>query len=233
MERLGELLIALVVQPGVAAGTLPHEHVALTIGQHRSTEGPGLERHHRQAFVVRRHDQQIRGCDRIELFLITDESEVADLGVLWDGHDRLADEYQCERGIHPRVVPKVLEQLSAALVLIDPSYVDDRWTLDACRPSKSVRLRVGWHVRADTDDDPGNRVVAGDGVDECPLLVRVVHERPDATEAAPKDVQPERRVPFGGRDQQSAPVSHPETVVRVVVPEAEEDAVVVVGAMAA
>jgi hypothetical protein len=49
-----ELGIRLVVEPRVAANRLSFEHIAFAIGQHRTAERPGLERHHRQALEIRR-----------------------------------------------------------------------------------------------------------------------------------------------------------------------------------
>ena len=48
----------------------PLQHVAAAVGEHRPAERPGLERHHRQALEVRRHDQQIGGGERVELVLV-------------------------------------------------------------------------------------------------------------------------------------------------------------------
>ena len=71
-----------VEQAGVAAEALALQHVALAVGQHRPSERPRLERHHRQALEVRRHDQQIGGRHRVELVGVVEEAEVADARML-------------------------------------------------------------------------------------------------------------------------------------------------------
>src|SRR5207248_10214763 len=65
----------------VAADALPFQHVALAVGEHRPPERPRLERHHREALVVGRHDQQLRTRDRVELVGVVEEAEMANARV--------------------------------------------------------------------------------------------------------------------------------------------------------
>src|SRR5207248_8111993 len=81
LERAEELGAVVVVEPRVAADALPFQHVALAVGEHRPPERPRLERHHREALVVGRHDQQLRTRDRVELVGVVEEAEMANARV--------------------------------------------------------------------------------------------------------------------------------------------------------
>jgi hypothetical protein len=82
LERAEELGDIVVVEAAVAADALALQHVAPAIGEHRPADRPCLERHHRQALVIRRHDQQFRRRHRVELVGIVEESEVANARML-------------------------------------------------------------------------------------------------------------------------------------------------------
>ncbi len=85
IERRSELARILIVQPGIAPHTLADQHIAPRGREHRPAQSPRLERHHREAFVRRRHDQQLGSRDRVEFILIRDESEVPDARMFRDG----------------------------------------------------------------------------------------------------------------------------------------------------
>lgn len=64
-------------------------------------------------------------------------------------------------------------------------------------------------------------------MDECPLLERVVHDGPHASEDRAKDGEPHGRVAFGSRHRDGAPGHCTDAVVGRVGTVAEEDGVVV------
>ena len=142
-QRLDELAVALVVESGVAAEALALQHVALAVGEHRPAERPGFERHHRQAFEVGRHDQQIGGRHRVELVRVVQEAEVPDARVLGNRQQRVADQHQRQpAGGVAQVALEELEQLRAALVLVDPADVDRERSADVVLLTEPGRLRI-------------------------------------------------------------------------------------------
>ena len=143
VQRLGKLRVALVEQTRIAAKALAFEHVASAVGQHRLAERPRFQRHHRQALVVGRHDQHLGGCHGVELVLIGQETEVADARVVGYGQDRIADEHQREPTRHGALEAlEELEELLAALVLVDASHVDRKRARHAVLLAKAIGLRV-------------------------------------------------------------------------------------------
>ena len=142
IQRLGELLVALVVEPGVAADALTLEHVAAAVGEHRPAERPGFERDHRQALEVRRHDQQVGGGQRVELVLVGQIAEMMDAVVRRHRDDRLADEHQIQaaRKRH-RVALEVVEELAAPLVGVDAPDVNRKRPVDLVTPAETRRGR--------------------------------------------------------------------------------------------
>jgi hypothetical protein len=93
-QRLEELLEPTVEEAGIAPQALPVQHVARRVGQDGFPERPGLERDHREAFEIGRHDQQLGGRYRVELVLVRDESQVVDARVLRNLYHRRADEHE-------------------------------------------------------------------------------------------------------------------------------------------
>jgi hypothetical protein len=84
-KRLDEFGGVVIVQARVAADALGLQHVALRIREDRPSERPRLQRHHRQALEVRRHDEQL-GCGHcIELVRIAEVSKMSDPRVFGDG----------------------------------------------------------------------------------------------------------------------------------------------------
>ena len=94
LERADELAERFVEQPGVAAEALSLEHVAAAVGQHRPAERPRLERDHRQALVIRRHDQHVGRRHRVELVGVVEEAEMPDALVVGNRQQRVADQDQ-------------------------------------------------------------------------------------------------------------------------------------------
>ena len=156
IQRLGELLVALVVEPGVAADALTLEHVASAVGEDRPSERPGLERDHREALEVRGHDQQVGGGQRVELVLVGQIPEMVDAVVRRDRDDRLADEHEIQpaRERH-RVALEVVEELAAPLVGVDAPDVDRKRPVDLVPPPETRGIGSRRHLRAHADDDAG------------------------------------------------------------------------------
>ena len=140
VQRFRELLVALVIQPGVTPDALSLEHVASAVGEDRTAERPGFERDHREAFEVRGHDQQVSRRERIELVLVRQIPEVVDPMVAGDRDDRLADEHEVQpaRERH-RIALEVVEELATPLVGIDPPDVDGKGAVDLVPPAGSAR----------------------------------------------------------------------------------------------
>ncbi len=140
-HRLDELRVVVVVEAGVAPHRLPAQHVALAVGQHRLAERPCFERHHRQALEVGRHDQELGGGQRVVLLLVADEAQVPDARMIGHGQHGRADEHQREPARRDLAValPEI-EQLGAALVLVDPADVDGRAVLQAGALAEARRM---------------------------------------------------------------------------------------------
>ena len=225
VERFGELLVALVVQAGAAADALPLQHVAAAVGEHRPAERPGLERHHRQALEVRRHDQQIGGGQRVELVLVRQESEVMDAVVLRDRHDRLADEHQIEAAREGRARSAESSRTARRSPCSRRSGRCRSQTAGARRTCRRKRAGIGAlrHLRSDADDDARHVAVAGRRLDHRALFVRVVHDGAHAAEDRAEDRQADRRIALRGRHEHGLAGDAARAVERVVVAVAEED----------
>ena len=210
----------------------PLQHVAAAVGQHRLAERPGLERHHRQALEVRRHDQQFGGGEGVELVLVARRSrgdESADAAGIGSTGVPIEHEVQ-PAGRDLAVALAEVEQLGAALVLVDAADVDRRTGRampDCCRKRVGVASRR--HLRADADDHAGHVVVAGHRLEQRALLGRVVHaargRRGGSAGRSPARA-PRRARRSGTRIALSR--HRPRAVIRVVVAQAEEQEEVVV-----
>ena len=92
VERFDELLVAFVVQARAAPDALALQDVTPSVRQHRPAQGPRLERDHREALEVRRHDQEVGRRQRVELVLVRYEAEMTDSMVRGYRHHRIADQ---------------------------------------------------------------------------------------------------------------------------------------------
>ena len=228
--------VVVVEQAGVAADALALQHVALRVCEHRLAERPRLERHHREALEIRRHDQQFGRGHGVELVGVVEEPQMANSRMLRDRQQRIADQHerQPSDGIADRYALEEVEQLRAPFVL---RRCGRRRRRTAPRMSNFWRKRFGCglrgHVRADADDHPRHVLVARDRLDHRALFGRVVHQRADAAEDRREDRQADRRVALGGGHQDRRAGGRAHAVIRVVVAIAEEDAEVVVARRAA
>jgi len=86
---------------------------------------------------------------------------VANALVLGDRQQRVPDQDQRElAGRILQVALEELEQLVAALVLIDAADVDRERSADVVFLAEAGALRIVGHLRSDADDDSGNGFVA-------------------------------------------------------------------------
>ena len=123
-------------------------------------------------------------------------------------------------------LPEV-EQLGAALVLVDAADVDRRPAVDPGALAEALGAGIGRHLRPDADDDARHVVASGHRLQQRPLLRRVVHAGAHAAQDRLEDLQPEHLVALG-RGHEDRLVGHrPRAVIRVVVAQAEEEHVVV------
>ena len=120
-----------------------------------------------------------------------------------------------------------LEQLLTALVLVNAADVDRKSSLDAVLLPESIRLRVVRNFRPDAHDDPGHVVIARDRLNHRLLFGRVVHQRPHASKERLKQPKADRRIALGGRHEDRPRGRGPRSVIRLVVPVAEEQTEVV------
>ena len=143
---------------------------------------------------------------------------------------RITDEDERELAGDVTEIPlKEFEQFVAAFVLIDAADVNGKRTADVVLLPKPVRLRIVWHVRADADDNAGNLVIAGDGMDHRAFFGGVVHHAANASKQRLEDREANRFVALGRGHEHRARRRRSGAVIRVVVPVAEEDEEVVVG----
>ena len=227
-KRLHELRAPVVVQAGVAPDRLTLEHIATGVGQHGLAERPCLQRHHRQALEVRRHDQELGRRHGVELVGVIEEPEVPDPRMLRHGQDRVADEHERQRARRlTHVGLEVVEELPAALVLVDPPDIHGKRPVDLERLSEPRRLRTRRHVRPDTDHDRWHALVPRERLDHLAFFWRVVHQRAHTPEDRREDREANRGVTLGGRNQNGATTGRADAVIRVVVAITEEEAVVV------
>ena len=127
------------------------------------------------------------------------------------------------------VMLEELEQLDAALVLVDAADVDREAIAHVELLAEAPAVRSFRNLRADADDHAGHRLVVRHALNQRALFEGVVHERAHAAEDRRIDAEPERAVAFRGRHQDRLRRHRAAAVIRVVVAEAEEDEEVVVG----
>jgi len=228
VQGLDELLERVVVETRAAPQALPAKDVTPAVDEDRAAERPGLEHDHRQALEVRRHHQQIGRGDRVELVLVWHESQVADPRVRRHRDHRAADEHERQAPRKRRRVPgEVLEELLAALVLVDAAHVDRKRLADPELPAESLRVGALRHLGSDAHHHRRHVAVGGDGVDHGALFERVVHDRADAAEHGAEQAHAHGRIPLGRRDEDRLAIHRARAVTGVVVAVAEEDEEVV------
>src|SRR5690606_30079164 len=153
VQRFGELLAGVVVQAASAADGLAFEHVAGAVDEHRTSECPGLEQHHRQTLVERRHDQHVGGGKRVELVLIGDEAEVPHARVVRNRNDGRADEDEVETAwMLSGVAIEILEELRAAFVRVDAADVNRERAADVVLTAEAPSLCMRRDGGAYADD---------------------------------------------------------------------------------
>ena len=223
VERGGEFTFVPIIQTGVAAEALAHQHVAPGVGEHRAAECPRFERDHGQAFVARRHHERLGRGQCIELVAIAHVAEVTNAGVRWNRKDRRPNQHQVERpGAARRVLREKVEQLLAPLVGVDPADVDDEGAVQAELLPRPLGRDIGWNLGPDANDNAGDVLVPGDGVDERALLERVVHDGAHSAENRAKQCQTQCRVALHRWDEHRAIGNRARTMVGVVISRAEE-----------
>ena len=126
-----------------------------------------------------------------------------------------------------------IEQLDAALVLVDAPDVDREAIAQVELLPEAAAVRAFGDLRADADDHAWHRLVLGHALDQRALLVRVVHEGAHAAEHRRIDAEAQRAVALRGRHQDRLRRHRARAMERVVVAEAEEDEEVVIGFVAA
>ena len=231
-QRLDELVRVLVEEARVAPQALPLEHVALRVGQHRRPDGPRLERDDRQALVVRRHHQNVRGRHAVELVLLGHETQVRHARVVGDRQDGVAAQHELERTLPgPGVARVEREQLVAALVLVDPPHVDRERTPDPELLAEPLRLDARRHFRTAARHDRRHPRIAGRRMHEVALLGRQVDQAANARQQRCEQRDPDGRLAFGGRHEHRPVCRRARAVVGLVVPEAPEQEEVERGAV--
>src|SRR6185503_12836588 len=102
-----------------------------------------------------------------------EKPEMTNARVLRDLEQRVPDQDQRQLARRiAQVTLEVFEELVTTFVLIDPPDIDRKWPADVVLLPEPRRLRVVGHVRSDVDNDPGNILVAGHGVNHRPFLRR-------------------------------------------------------------
>src|SRR6478609_8124569 len=143
--------------------------------------------------------------------------------MLRDRHDCAADQNEIETTRKSGcVAKKEIEELLAALVLVDAADIDGKRPSQVVLPAKSFRIRSRRDVRTDADDHTRNLFVACGGLDHRPLFVRVVHHRAYATKGRAKDAKADRWIAFCSRHQQRLGGDSPRAMPRMEVAIAEE-----------
>src|SRR4030095_11799414 len=113
---------------------------------------------------------------------------------------------------------EVSEQLRASLIHIDSPDVQDERPGNAVLLSESVGSDAFRNSRPDSDDRSRHTLIVRYGVNQRPLLERVVHDRANASEDRLKDGQTERGVPFGCWYQDGFIGDRARAMVRLIVP---------------
>src|SRR6202011_3894097 len=129
---------------------------------------------------------------------IVQKPEVPDPRILGNRHQWVADEH--ERQLSPagaRVAFEELEQLPAALVLVDTADIHGERLTDAEFVPEAAGLRALWDIGSDAHDDTGHIVVARGRFDHRALLVGVVHDGAHAAEDWLKYPQADRLIALG------------------------------------
>src|SRR5207248_2721592 len=139
---------------------------------------------------------------RIELIGIVEESEMADAWVVRDRQQRVSDQHERQPSPPVTQIPlKKIKELFAAFVLVDPADIDGEGHADVVFLAESPWLRGLRYVGADAHDNTGHFLVAGDSLNHRALFVRVVHERANPAEQRRENGYADRRIAFGGRDE--------------------------------
>ena len=130
--------------------------------------------------------------------------EVVDAVVLRDRHHRACRSARRSRprGNVARVALEVVEQLAAALVLVDPADVDRERPVDArsCRRNRAGSVRAGTSEPTPTTTPGTSALPAAAWIiarSSCELYMIAAH----AAEDRPEDRQADRRIALGRRHQ--------------------------------
>ena len=184
VERLDELLVALVVQPGVAADALAVQDVAVPLA---STGRPSAHASSATIDRLSKYDGMISrsaAASAVELVAIVEEAQMVDARVL-----RHVDDRRCRPGPgrgragRPRRSAGSARRARRSPCSRRCGRCRSRTAADLELAPEALRVGALRHVRADADDDAGDRGVAGRRLDHRALLRRVVHERAHAAEA--------------------------------------------------
>ena len=144
LQALDELVAVGVVEAGVALVAVVDQHLAARVGEDRRADGERFQRQQRQALVRRGHDDDRRGFERLEPFLIGEASGEADERLLGKRHQ--LDAHQRERRVAAflHVAAEVLDQLFAALAGVDAAAVErDRAVQPMAAPEHRARVARG------------------------------------------------------------------------------------------
>ena len=129
--------------------------------EHRPPQSPRLERHHRKAFVRRRHDQQLGSRDRVEFILICDESEMLDARMFRDGiATGVADQDEVEWPARLVGVLMKWRNDSAQPLFVSIGRIDDERVLQPEFAPRSLRIDRVRNPRTDPTTTPGTCVLA-------------------------------------------------------------------------
>ena len=209
--------------PRCCGGTGPAAH-RTRVGEHRPAERPRFERDHRQALVIRRHDQRFGGRQHVELVLIGHETEMADPRMRRNRHRRRADQHQIQiasRGF------QVADGRNRRARRTPCSRRSVRRRATNGRDSPNFCLARCGSVAAGITEPtptttPGTSSLCARRLDRGALLERVVHDRADAAEDRLEDREPERRLALRRRHEHRALRDRARAVVRLVVAHAEQ-----------
>ncbi len=168
--------------------------------------------------------------ERRHLLLLADAADVADAGVVGDGGHRGAGEHEVDVGARLLdELAEVGEQGHAALVLVDPTDIEDEGTGQAV-PGREVETRVR---RRKVEPGSDHRVryppVSARVLHQGPLLRGQVEDAAGGAEQVLEDTQLDGRVLFRRRHEDGPIPHHGQAVIALVVPKAiKEEAVKIV-----
>src|SRR5262245_2219078 len=128
----------------------------------------------------------------------------------------------------PKVRAEKVKKLLAPLVRVDAAHVNRKRAADVELLPESRRLWVSRHFGAHAHHNARHILIRGDRMNHRALFRRVVHQSADASEKRLEDRQANRRIAFGRGNQNRARRDGSHSVIRMVVPIAEEDEEVVV-----